>query len=76
MRLEEHVACKVAFSYGLETDPEVAAKFLKNLTLQTRHIHIPPHPSNFKPAKNQIHAKAVAEAFSGMPKKSATHIDG
>jgi hypothetical protein len=27
-------ACKVAFTYGLETDPDVAAKFLKKLTLQ------------------------------------------
>ncbi len=45
-------ACKVALSYGIETDPEVAAKFLKNLILQTHHSHIPPHPSNLKPAKN------------------------
>ncbi len=35
-------ACKVAFSYGIETDPEVAAKFLKKLKLQNRHNHTPP----------------------------------
>ena len=27
-------ACKLAFSYGLESDPVVAAKFLAKLTLQ------------------------------------------
>ena len=30
-------ACKVAFTFGLETDPEVVATFLKKLTLQSRH---------------------------------------
>ena len=30
-------ACKVAFTYGLKTDPLVAVKFLKKLTLQSRH---------------------------------------
>jgi hypothetical protein len=57
-------ACKVAFTFGLETDPEVVAKFLKKLTLQARHIHITPHSSTVKPAKNLISAKAVSEAFS------------
>ena len=69
-------ACKVVFTYGLETDPEVAAKFLKKLTLQAHHIHITPHSSNFKPAKNLIFAKAVSKAFSGMPKKADAHRDG
>jgi hypothetical protein len=57
-------ACKVAFTYGLETVPEVAAKFLKKLTLQACHNHITLHSSTFKPAKNLIPAKAVSEAFS------------
>jgi len=69
-------ACKVAFTFGLETDPEVAAKFLKKLTLQARHSLITPQTSTFKPSKNLIPAKAVSEAFSGMPKKSAAHRDG
>ncbi len=69
-------ACKVAFTYGIETDPEIAAKFLKKLTLQARHSHITPHSSTLKPAKNLIPAKAVSEAFSGMPKKSDAHRDG
>jgi hypothetical protein len=33
-------ACKLAFSYGLETHPEIAAKFLAKLTLKKRHAHI------------------------------------
>jgi len=69
-------ACKVAFTFGLETDPEVAAKFVKKLTLQARHNHITPRTSTFKPAKNLIPAKAVSEAFSGIPKKSVAHRDG
>ena len=69
-------ACKVAFTYSLETDHEVAAKFLKKLTLQARHSHITPHSSTLKPAKNLIPAKAVSDAFLGMPKKSDAHSDG
>jgi hypothetical protein len=69
-------ACKVAFTFGFETDPEVAAKFLKKLALQARNNHITPHSSTFKPTKNLIPAKAVSEAFSGMPKKSVAHRDG
>jgi hypothetical protein len=33
-------ACKLAFSYGLETDPGIAAKFLAKLTLGARHSHV------------------------------------
>ena len=69
-------ACKVAFTYGLETEPEVAAKFLKKLTLHARHPHIAPHTSTIKPAKNHIFSKALTDAFSGMPKQSAAHRDG
>ncbi len=69
-------ACKVAFTYGLETHPEVAAKFLKKLTLQARHSHIASHTSTVKPAKILISSKALTDAFSGMPKQSAAHRDG
>jgi hypothetical protein len=69
-------ARKVAFTFGLETDPEFAAKFLKKRTLQARHIHITPHFSTFKTAKNLIPAKAVSETFSRMPKKISAHKDG
>jgi hypothetical protein len=69
-------ACKVAFTFGIETDPEGAAKFLKKLTLQSRQSHITPHSSTLKPAKNLIPAKAVSQAFSGMPKKFNAQRDG
>ena len=55
-------ACKVAFTYGVEADPEVAAGFLAKLTLQARHSHVPLHPSSLKPAKNSIPLTAVSEA--------------
>jgi hypothetical protein len=73
---EVGMACNVAFTYGLKTKPVVAAKFLKKLTLQSRHAHIAPHISFFKPAKNLIPLKAITCAFSRMPKKSAAHKDG
>ena len=44
-------ACKVAFNFGLETDPEVAAKFLKKRTLQARHNHITLTPLPSSPRK-------------------------
>ena len=69
-------ACKAAFTYGVEADPEVAASFLAKLTLQARHSHVPLHPSSLKPAKNSILLTTVAEAFSKIPKKSAAHGDG
>jgi hypothetical protein len=69
-------ACKVAFTYGFESDPEVAANFLAKLTLQARHSHVPLHPSSLKPAKNSIPLSAISDAFSKMPKKSAAHRDG
>ena len=37
---------KVAFTYGLMTDPLVATEFLKKLTLQSMHAHIAPHISS------------------------------
>ena len=69
-------ACKVAFTYGVEADPEVTASFLSKLTLQERHSHVPLHPSTRKPSKNSIPLTDVAEAFFKMPKKSAAHRDG
>ena len=32
---------KLAFSYGLESDPAITAKFLSKLTLKKKHAHIP-----------------------------------
>ncbi len=69
-------ACKVAFTYGMETDPEVAAKVLSRLNRSERHTHITPHVSTVIPAKDRIHVLAVTEAFTRMPKKSAAHRDG
>jgi len=69
-------ACKVAFTYGIEADPEVAATFLAKLTLRGRHSHVPLHPSSLKPAENSIPLTAISEGFSKMPKKSAAHRDG
>jgi hypothetical protein len=69
-------ACKLAFSYGLETDPEIAAKFLAKLTLKARRAHIPAHVPKVKPPGNCIPLKTFTDAFAGMPKKSAAHRDG
>jgi len=66
-------ACKVAFTYGIKADPEVAASFLVKLTLRAKHSHVPLHPSSMKPATNSIILTVVADAFSKMPKKSAAH---
>ena len=69
-------ACKLAFSYGLESNPEVAAKFPAKLTLGTKYSHIEAYVPKIKPPKNCIPVKVVTDAFSGMPKKSAAHLDG
>ena len=50
-------ACKLAFSYGLETDPEIAATFLAKLTLKARHTHIPAHVRKVKPPGNRISSR-------------------
>jgi hypothetical protein len=42
-------ACKLAFSYGLETDPGIAAIFLSKLTLGARHSHIEAHVPKVSP---------------------------
>ena len=69
-------ACKLAFSYGLESDPTVAAKFLSKLTLKKKHDHIQEYVAKVKPTGNRIPLKAFTDSFSGMPKKSAAHRDG
>ncbi len=69
-------ACNLAFSYGLEPDPEFASKSLPKLTLKARHAHIPVHVPKVKPPYNRIPSKAMADAFSRMPKKSAARRDG
>ena len=69
-------ACKLIFSYGLESDAEVASKFLSKLTLKQKHEHTPLFVATVKPPRNCIPLKAVTEAFAKMPKKSAAHRDG
>ncbi len=66
-------ACKLALSYGLESDPEVASKFHSKLTMKAGHAHIPTHVPKVKPVPNRIMLKIMTYAFSGMPKKSAAH---
>jgi hypothetical protein len=68
-------ACKLAFSYGTESDPGVAATFLAKLTMTIPHDHVPLPPSAYKSAFVPIPLKAIADAFTGMPKKSAPHRD-
>jgi hypothetical protein len=69
-------ACKLAFSYGLATDPVVAAKFLDKLTLGAKHAHIQAYVPKIKPPRNNIPMKAITDAVSGMPKKLAARRDG
>jgi len=69
-------ASKLAFSYGLETDPGIAAEFLAKRALGARHFDIVAHVPKVKPPMNCIPLKAVNDAFLCMPKKSATHRDG
>ena len=67
---------KLAFSYGLESDPAFAAKCLAKLTLGTKHAHIQAYVPKIKPPRNCIPLNAVTDAFSGIPKKSVAHRDG
>ncbi len=70
-------ACKLTFSYGLESEPAVAAKFLAKLTLRAKHSHIEAYIPKIKPPRNCIPLKAVTDdAFSGIPKKFVAHRDG
>jgi len=68
-------ACKLVFSYGTESDPVVAATFLAKLTMTTTHTHVSAPPSFFKTPFMSIPIKVIANAFTGMPKKSAPHRD-
>ena len=45
-------ACKLAYFYGLESDPEIAAKFLSKLTLKQKHEHILSIVATVKPSRN------------------------
>ncbi len=69
-------ACKHTFSYGLESEPLVAAEFLAKLTLQQKQSHNPVYESKVAPRPNRIPLKSVIDAFSGMPKESVAHRDG
>jgi len=69
-------ACKLVLSYGIEPEPEVASKFLSKLTLKARHTYNHVHVPKVEPPAICIPQKAVTDAFSGMPKKSAAHRDG
>ena len=69
-------ACRLAFSYGTESDPIVAATFLDKLTRTTPHSHVPMPPSSYKTVFVPIPIKGFTDAFTGMPKKSAPHRDG
>jgi hypothetical protein len=68
--------CKLAFFYGLESDPEVASKFLSKLIMKARHAHILARVPRVKTLPNRIPLKVVTYAFLAMPKKSAAHIHG
>jgi hypothetical protein len=66
----------LAFSYGTESDPIVAATFLAKLTRSTLYQHVQAPPSTYKSAFVPISLKAVIDAFTRMPKKSAPHREG
>jgi hypothetical protein len=69
-------ACKLAFSYGTEPDPVVAATFLAKLTMTIPHAHVSPPPTAHKSVFVPIPLKVITDAFTGMSKKSAPHRDG
>ncbi len=61
-------ACKLAFFYGLETDPEIAAKFLSKLTLKSKHEHIPEHVPKVIPPSNCIPLKGLRMPSGACPR--------
>ena len=66
----------LAFSYGTEFDPIIAASISAKLTRTTPHTHVSPPPSSYKATLFvPIPIKAVTDVFTGMPKKSARHRD-
>jgi len=57
-------ACKLAFSYGMKTDPGGEKLSYRG-------------PYTFCETAEELHPlKAITDAFSGMPKKLASHRDG
>jgi hypothetical protein len=66
----------LAFSYGTESDPAIAATFLAKLTRATLHAHVSAPPPSYKSTFVPIPLIVVTDAFTGMPKKSAPHRDG
>jgi len=69
-------ACTLAFSYGTESDPTVAATFMSKLTRTIPHTHVPLPPSSYKTILVPIPIKTVTYAFTSMPKKYAPYRDG
>jgi hypothetical protein len=69
-------ACKIAFSYGNESDPALNVTFLAKLTRSPPYTHVPSPPfvvmSSFVP----IPIKSVLDTFTSMPKKYAPMRDG
>ena len=57
-------AWKLAFSYGLESDQVIAAKFMSKLTLHKKHDTIPEFVAKVKSTGNNIPLKAITNAFS------------
>ena len=66
----------MAFSYGTESNPEVAAKFMAKLTMTVPHSHVPAPPFSYKTVFVPIPLKSITDTFTSMPKKSAPHRDG
>jgi hypothetical protein len=66
-------ACRLAFSYGTESDPTIAASVLAKLTRTIPHTYGSPPPSSYNTAFVPIIVKGVTDAFTCMPKKSAFH---
>jgi hypothetical protein len=56
-------ACKLAFSFGLEADPGIAAEFRARLALKKKHGHIPEHVTKVKPPVSYIPLKAITYVF-------------
>ncbi len=69
-------ACKLPFSYGLETDPGIASIVLARLTMDARHPQSDEFVPKVNPPRNCIPLKAITGAFTEMPKKLAAHRDG
>ncbi len=50
-------ACKLAFSYGTESDPIIGAIFPAKLTRATMHTHVPPHYLHTSPNSSQYRSR-------------------